>query len=150
MCKHIVALNALYGGSNTLPIRGAGSRTSTVQQLVVGRIFAYCQKLACVRREFPLTGAQSTQLLMKQEEQQTYNRSPGKVVRQIRLISDRLAEPSVGSPIMDMLSCLPPADAAYYAKEENLTRGMINSPSMLQDLERQYGFLGGERAEWIN
>ena len=113
----------------------------------MARVFRHCQDLARARRDFDLTGAQAVHEIIKTEKLTAYERAPQRAMRQVPLQANRLVEPTATSPTVSMLERLPPMEAAFYAKEDNLLQRSFRCPIMLSELEKRFGFLGGDLEE---
>ena len=144
---YVATLNFLYAGC----ILPHGSRwgegpATEAQEKALTLAYQRCLILCRERRGLGLTGAQAAHQLLKISSTESYQ--PSTTVPQVPFIADRISEPTVSSPIVNMLEALPEDEATFYASEENvLTSDTICEP-LLRDLEHVYGFLGGRYEEW--
>ena len=149
LSSYIIALNALYRNK---PHSGGRCRQSTTsspaQQSILARASVKCQELCRARRALGLSGAQSALKLVKSSREEIYGIHNSSKISQVTFIASAIAEPSLGSPTVNMLEALPAEEAAFYSREENLLIGGT-VPALLADLERQYGFFGGVHSEWV-
>ena len=147
------ALNALHAGD----LRSAHSRceNSAPPSLTAAwaqthaHLLAECQRFAKARRELCVpTGAQAAALLSKTTARDQYSLTPVPNHAQVAFKADLLDEPQEDL-VVDMLSALPPLEAAYYAREENLVSETACMATSIQEIEQQYAFVGGSEREYV-
>jgi len=71
-----------------------------------------------------------------------------KKVPQVQFRADAIDEP-VTTRTVEMLSALPPEEKLFYESEENVITWFGKSQTLLDDIQRCYGFFGGPEEEWI-
>ncbi|CAJ1412671.1 unnamed protein product, partial [Effrenium voratum] len=127
----------------------AGGRMSEAQTQVLRMLWDLAKHNLRDRREFALTGGHSAilSLIKKGEIQDGYVRVKAGPA-QISLIADKVVEPSDDS-VVHLLEALPPMEALYYAKETNVIERGGKSEQIQLEIEQQYGFVGGTKAEYI-
>ena len=108
-----------------------------------------CQRLCRERRILGLTGAQTASTLFKTTLPEIYS-SPALKISQVPFIAQLIAEPPADSPTVNMLEALPPSERSLYMEEANVLSNELISNVILHELEEQYGFLGGDYAEWVS
>ena len=64
------------------------------------------------------------------------------------MMADRIVEPK-GEQCIDMLSALPEEDSLFYSREEYVVEKEGKSETLFQEIEAHYGFVGGEKQEYI-
>ena len=64
------------------------------------------------------------------------------------MVADRIVEPK-SDQCIDMLSALPEEDSLFYSREECVVEKEGKSETLFQEIEAHYGFVGGEKQEYI-
>ena len=95
-----------------------------------------------------LSGAHCASLLLKVHADSRYSAPRGPEMPQIPLSSDLLDEPTTDRCVC-MLQALSPEESAYYSCEENVLDLSGKSSAQFEELEMQYGFLGGSYDQYI-
>ena len=150
--RYISALNKLYFGilphhrANASQVPQFGANATEAQQRAISLAFRRCRPLSCVRRSV-LIGAHACSTLLKTPPAEGY--SPTKRIAQVPFVASQIVEPQPLSPVVHMLEALPPEEASFYSTEASVLMPSGVCPALLADLERQYGFLGGGRSEWV-
>ena len=107
-----------------------------------------CQRLCRERRILGLTGAQTASTLFETTLPEIYS-SPEPKITQVAFIAQLISEPPADSPTVNMLEALPPSERSFYTEESNVLSHELISTVIHGELEEQYGFLGGDYAEWV-
>ena len=153
LCRLVTFLNSMNNGSfresHGAHYSDAGGRMSEAQTQVLRMLWDLAKHNLRDRREFALTGGHSAilSLIKKGEIQDGYVRVKAGPT-QISLIADKVVEPSDDS-VVHLLEALPPMEALYYAKETNVIERGGKSEQIQLEIEQQYGFVGGTKAEYI-
>ena len=152
--RQIVFLNQMSDG-NFNGSRFDGWKTacpmdeySSAQRTVVEKLVSMAQVFLHGRRTFGLTGGSSEVLmLLKQAHRVSGYTRVEKQHAQVSLIADRVVEPST-MQVIPMLDALPPLEAQFYAQEKNCIDVVGKSTVMQDEIEQQYGFVGGSLEEY--
>ena len=128
---------------------------TAAQQRMQSICLREASRLELVRREetrpggSSLTGAQCTSTLLKTDASDRYSVAASPSTPQVALRAAFLDEPTTDQTVC-MLSALSPEEAAYYAEETNVVDIVGKSHATFEDLERQYGFVGGAYSEYVD
>ena len=109
------------------------------QEAATSLAFPFCAPYSRVRRELSLNGAQAAFRLLKQEPHDSHM-SKSKI-NQVPLVSSKIVEPDPLAPTVNMLEALPPEEAAFYAREENVREMVGYSVTLKEEIKAQYCFL---------
>ncbi len=94
-------------------------------------------------------GAQVTAQLIKADAIERY-RIVKKAHNQVPLLAHAVDEPIPGAPCVDMLQALPDRERQFYAREDNVVVLEQRSKILFDELQEQYGFIGGDYAQYVN
>ena len=145
-------INSLAVGMTDNRLTSSGRRqvkNTTARHLALQRITRDASVVARARRELVLTGVRhsAAAMLMKTSlDHDGYIRD--NKVRQTPMCAERMVEPS-RLDCIDMLDALPPEDALFYSSEQNVIDLEGKSEAVFLELETRYGFIGGEKEEYI-
>ena len=146
----------LISRTQRLQTRASQSSHSTSLTAVQQRLHLVClreaQRLELVRREetrsgSSLTGAQCTSTLLKTDASSRYSVATAPTTPQVSLRASLLDEPTVEQTV-NMLSALSNEESAFYSEEGNVIDMVGKSQAMFEDLERQFGVVGGPYSEY--
>ena len=136
--------------------RASHSSHSTSLTAAQQRLHHVClreaQRLELVRREetrsgSSLTGTQCISTLLKTDASSRYSVATAPTTPQVSLRASLLDELTV-EQTMNMLSALSNEESAFYSEEGNVIDMVGKSQAMFEDLEQQYGFVGGPYSEY--
>ena len=94
-------------------------------------------------------GAQVTAMLIKADAIERYNIIK-KTHNQVPLTASAVDEPAPGSACNDMLQALPLRERNFYSQEEHVVVLDQRSQIIFDELQEQYGFIGGDYAQYVN
>ena len=118
---------------------------SEAQSRLHALVLREVKRLEPARRELSRSaGAQHVATILKADAVERYSAAAEKRTGHAQLIAEFVDEPK-HSHIVHMLGALPPAEAAFYSKEENIVDWCGKSESIFKELEECYGFVGGAR-----
>ena len=133
-------------------VTGGPPVSSPMRQLAHRQVYgvAYRESARLVRARLCLgkTGAQSISTLLRTEPLDQYGMRFARSDKHAELISHLIDEPD-HQRVVNMLDALPPEEAAYYASEKNVLDAAGKSQQMFNDLQEQYGFIGGSLTEYV-
>ena len=144
-------LNNLNGG---LRANRASSRPqSTVSEamlLLHRHVLELAAQSAQERRDLSrIAGAQVVAELIRSEQVDRYSFAH-KSFNQVSLLGEALDEPTPFSPTVDLLSALPPDEAFFYSKEENVVDLNTKSQVLFDQIQKQYGFVSGSYEQYLS
>ena len=163
----VATVNGLDSGGSPCKNKRAGqtrvhhrfstdSNIAGAQQLTLANFLSEAAAFVRCRRSFSsrVTGglsgeACSTSKLLKHASKEGgYVRMKTEHVNQVPLIADAIDEPKTNH-VVDMLEALPGDDSFYYSREEHCLDLAGKSSALLEDLSKQYGFLGGTLDQFV-
>lgn len=153
--KEIAFLNQLFEGNlNSSQFDGWISacemhELNPAQRTVVEKLVIEGKRFLQGRRTFGLTGGRHEILMLLKQAHQVsgYTRVERKHA-QVELIADRIVEPKTDQ-VVSLLEALPPLEAQFYAEEGNCIQTCGKSVILQQEIEEQFGFVGGSKTEYI-
>ena len=145
----VSGVNHLVSGSmngSHRPMHGHGNEdVLAAQKVVLGNLLSESARFARGRREHSVpTGdrqAAVVRLVRAAREIEGYVR----IVRsppQVPMVAEAISEPS-SELVVDMLEALPPREANFYKLESNCIDWKGKSQTILDEMHRQYAFVGG-------
>jgi hypothetical protein len=153
-CNMILVINGLECGNaisqqnKNMPRYALDEKIRHAQELAVADILADAAKHARARRDH-LSGAHTAAAaLVRAVDVSDYHIKMKKTPPQVSLIADAVAEPSTPDCI-NMLVALPLEEAEYYRHEHHVVDLVGKSEIIFQELVQQYGFVGGEKEQYI-
>ena len=108
----------------------------------------WAARFARVRRGICPTGVQAVEELSKRIGVSSYSRAQRRRVAQVPLIADAIDEPSSNVSV-SMLDALDPVEAKFYSEESSVIDPSGKSLAQFHELEEQFGFVGGDIAEYV-